>query len=150
MRDYNPAIGKYLESDPLQLNMMYKQKSTFVVPFLTMMPDALHDYVYAGNNAVNRTDPAGLISAERVCSYVEFAFGWRQHLNDLQQLDMLRNAADANALLIARIQRELAQNICDSRRRELINLLDNAQRRQIWFAERIASILIGLGVDCVY
>jgi RHS repeat-associated protein len=153
-RDYNPVVGRYIESDPLRLNFISQSKSLFVVPFFTMTPNNLHDYVYADNNPVGRTDPAGLISVgtvDRICSVLQFAAGARQNYYDIQRLDMLQDAADANARLINQIQRELNQlSFCSERSRELRELLANAQTRQIWFARQIADILRGLGMQCAY
>jgi RHS repeat-associated protein len=153
-RDYNPAIGRYIESDPLMLNNVFKGKRYFVVPFLTTTPNSLHDYAYVENNPLNRKDPTGLTSVdtcERIISLVQFSVGFRDNYYNIQRLDMLLDAQAANARLICEIQHELNQpNLCPERRNQLITLLDNAERRQVWYATQIANIMGELSMDVLY
>lgn len=153
-RDYDPIIGRYIESDPLRLNNIIKFKRYFVVPFLTTTPNALHDYAYVENNPLNRKDPTGLISVstcERIISLAKFAVGFRENYYNIQRLDMLLDAQEANRRLICEIQHELNQpNLCLERRRQLIELLDNAERRQVWYAVQIANIMGELSMDVLY
>ncbi len=60
VRDYNPVIGRYVESDPLSLPFFYQGRTYFVPPYYTKTPSKLHDYLYAASNPVNLIDPLGL------------------------------------------------------------------------------------------
>lgn len=59
-RDYNPIIGRYIESDPLLLRFFYKRKSLFLIPTLTRTPERLQTYAYVASNPVNLMDLLGL------------------------------------------------------------------------------------------
>jgi RHS repeat-associated protein len=153
-RDYNPAIGRYVESDPLRLNNIFKGKRFFVVPYLTTTPNSLHAYAYVESNPLNRKDPTGLTgvdTCERIISLVQFSVGFRDNWNNIQQLDMLLDGQAANGRLICQIQRELNQpGLCPERRNQLITLLDNAEQRQIWYAVQIANIMRDLSMNVLY
>lgn len=59
-RDYNPALGRYIEADRLLSVFIYKSKSRFVIPFMLLTPAQLHNYVYVTNGPINWIDPWGL------------------------------------------------------------------------------------------
>ncbi len=62
-RDYNPVIGRYLESDPLLLPFIHNRATYFVPSTFVMTPGRLHDYLYVGNSPMNRIDLKGLDDA---------------------------------------------------------------------------------------
>jgi RHS repeat-associated protein len=62
-RDYNPAIGRYLEPDPLLLPFVRNTETYFLVSAFAMTPGRLHAYLYVGNNPVNWIDSKGLIQS---------------------------------------------------------------------------------------
>ncbi len=59
-RDYDPAIGKYKQADPILSVFTYKSKSYFVVPFITRTPGQFNNYVYVLNRPIVRIDSFGL------------------------------------------------------------------------------------------
>ncbi len=62
-RDYNPVIGRYLESDPLLLPFIHNRATYFVPSAFVMTPGHLHDYLYVRNSPMNRVDSKGLDDA---------------------------------------------------------------------------------------
>src|SRR5271169_2013962 len=63
-RDYNPVIGRYLESDPLSLPFIHNRETYFVPSNFAMTPSHLHDYLYTSNNPIIFTDPEGLCDGQ--------------------------------------------------------------------------------------
>jgi RHS repeat-associated protein len=59
-RDYNPAIGRYIESDPLLQRFFFKRRNFFLIPALATTPERLQPYSYVASNPVNLIDPLGL------------------------------------------------------------------------------------------
>jgi RHS repeat-associated protein len=59
-RDYNSAIGRYLEPDPLLLPFVRNTETYFLVSYFATTPDRFHAYVYVGNNSINWIDSKGL------------------------------------------------------------------------------------------
>ncbi len=62
-RDYNPIIGRYLETDPLMLPFTYHWRTYFVPPYNTKTPSKYHVYLYVTNNPLKEVDLLGLSGA---------------------------------------------------------------------------------------
>ena len=61
-RDYDPAIGRYVQSDPiLQSNRLVTPSAFFAVPYLLHDPRMLQPYAYVASDPLTRSDPRGLI-----------------------------------------------------------------------------------------
>ena len=62
-RDYNPAIGKYVEADPLNLGtsqVVFPKAAQMFINFYTTVPVRQNLFVYVGNNPNKFIDPLGL------------------------------------------------------------------------------------------
>ena len=65
-RDYNPAIGKYVESDPLYFGIVRMTASGLKIGFPLLKPRKQKDislYLYVGDNPINLVDPLGLYAS---------------------------------------------------------------------------------------
>ena len=65
-RDYNPVIGRYIESDPLNIGsiqILLPSAAKELVNFYTTIPGRQILFAYVRNNPINRKDPYGLYSA---------------------------------------------------------------------------------------
>jgi RHS repeat-associated protein len=60
-RDYDPAVGRYVQSDPLLLpNRFLTDDFAFFVPVLIETPSWLHPYAYVRSQPINDVDELGL------------------------------------------------------------------------------------------
>jgi RHS repeat-associated protein len=62
-RDYNQAIGRYIEADPLNLgtiSLLFPKRIETLESFFKYEPRSQNLFVYVGNNTLKRADPLGL------------------------------------------------------------------------------------------
>jgi RHS repeat-associated protein len=60
-RDYDPSMGRYIESDPfLQPNRFLSDKWAFYVPYMIDAPAKMQPYLYVRGNPLRLIDPLGL------------------------------------------------------------------------------------------
>ncbi len=61
-RDYDPVVGRYIQSDPIlqPTRAVIDGELAFLVPFLIGNPAWLHPYTYVANQPLGEIDPKGL------------------------------------------------------------------------------------------
>lgn len=59
-RDYNPALGRYIEADPLLLVFLYDSSIYFIIPLFSLSPNRFNYFAYAANNPNTFFDFFGL------------------------------------------------------------------------------------------
>ena len=72
-RDYNPAIGRYIESDPLNLGtakILFPEIANQLTAYYKSNPASQNIYVYVQNAPTRYSDPPGLLLWEQVAKKI--------------------------------------------------------------------------------
>ncbi len=99
-RDYNPAIGKYIEADPIGI-----------------LEGNNHIYTYAANNPIISIDPFGLAGWPSMLGYayaaVKGGLALNQAYYDWQLYNLLEQAIAQTESLLNEIQKKKTGSSCD-------------------------------------
>jgi len=82
-RDYDPLVGRYVESDPLlQLSASYFTRPGTLTKLLLRNPQLLGSYTYVGDGPISRRDPMGMLDvpAEIVQYFPPPVINWNGNL----------------------------------------------------------------------
>ena len=131
-RDYDPSLGRYIQSDPIGVLQDYSDPQMQVAVQmggvdLSMEAGVNHLYGYVDQNPLNKIDPSGLGPVlGGACAAATATYGWNQVASVKQQIEQIKQEQLA---LLNRVNNSIES--CDANDNKRLNQLNELRNRLI-------------------